>query len=92
MFREVTESDPVHESYPLLFMTARPPGHSEAGRTIYLDLREANRRQLLDAGLAKSNITALDFCTACRTDLFFSHRAERGVTGRQMGVLGISDL
>ncbi len=91
LFREVTESDPVRERYPLLFMTARAPGHSDAGRTIYLDLREANRRQLLDAGLSKANITALDFCTACRTDLFFSHRAEKGVTGRQMGVVGISD-
>jgi len=75
-----------------LFMTARAPGHSEAGRTIYLDLREANRRQLLAAGLAASNIAALDFCAACRTDLFFSHRAEKGLTGRQMGVVGISDL
>jgi len=89
LFREVTESDPVREKYPLLFMTARAPGHAEAGRTIYLDLREANRRQLLAAGLAPASITALNFCTACRTDLFFSHRAEKGVTGRQMGVVGI---
>jgi YfiH family protein len=92
LFREATESDPVHERYPLLFLTARAPGHSDVGRIIYLDLREANRRQLLDAGLAKTNIAALDFCTACRTDLFFSHRAEKGVTGRQMGAVGIRDL
>jgi len=91
LFREVTESDPVREKYPLLFMTARAPGHSEAGRTIYLDLREANRRQLLAAGLQPGSIAALDFCTACRTDLFFSHRAEKGLTGRQMGVVGICD-
>jgi YfiH family protein len=92
LVREVSESDPVHERYPLLFMTARPPGHSEVGRTIYLDLREANRRQLLSAGLLPEGITSLDFCTACRTDLFFSHRAEKGVTGRQMAVVGIGDL
>jgi len=92
LFREVIESDPVREKYPLLFMTARSPGHSEAGRTIYLDLPEASRRQLLAAGLGPASITALNFCTACRTDLFFSHRAERGVTGRQMGVVGISNL
>jgi YfiH family protein len=90
LFREVTESDPVRERYPLLFMTARAPGHSEAGRTIYLDLREANRRQLLAAGLGASSITVVNFCTACRTDLFFSHRAEKGLTGRQMGAVGIS--
>ncbi len=92
LFREVTESDPVRERYPLLFMTARAPGHSEAGRIIYLDLREANRRQLVAAGVSPASITALDFCTACRTDLFFSHRAERGVTGRQMGVVWIKEL
>jgi polyphenol oxidase len=92
LFREVTESDAVHERYPLLFMTARAPGHSDVGRVIYLDLREANRRQLLAAGLAESSITALDFCTSCRSDLFFSHRKEKGVTGRQMAAVGISDL
>lgn len=90
LFREVTESDPVRERYPLLFMTARAPGHSDLGRTIYLDLREANRRQLLAGGLRPENISAPDFCTACRTDLFFSHRAEKGMTGRQMAVIGIT--
>ena len=29
LFREVEESDPVREKYPLLFLTARAPGHSE---------------------------------------------------------------
>lgn len=90
LFREVTESDAVHEKYPLLFMTARAPGHSDLGRIIYLDLREANRRQLLAAGVRAKNISALDFCTACRTDLFFSHRAEKGLTGRQMAVVAVS--
>ena len=90
LFREVTESDPVREKYPLLFMTARAPGHSDLGHTIYLDLREANRRQLLGAGLRPENISALHFCTACRTDLFFSHRAEKGLTGRQMAVIAIT--
>lgn len=92
LFRRVTESDPVRERYPLLFLTARPPGHSDAGHVIYLDLREANRRQLLAAGVHADSITTVDLCTTCRSDLFFSHRAEKGVTGRQMGVVGISDL
>ena len=92
LLREVTESGVVRERYPLLFMTARAPGHSDAGRRIYLDLREANRRQLLDAGLRRESISWLDLCTACRTDLFFSHRAEKGVTGRQMAVIGIRAL
>ena len=92
LFREAIDSDAVHEKYPLLFMTARAPGHSDARRTLYLDLRQANRRQLLAAGVRPASINTLDYCTACRTDLFFSHRAEKGLTGRQMAVVGISDL
>jgi YfiH family protein len=48
-----------------------------------LDLWEANRRQLTAAGLLPVNVTVGGLCTACRTDLFFSHRAEKGRTGRQ---------
>jgi len=89
LLRESKESDEVRERYPLLFLTARAPGHSELPKKIFLDLAEANRRQLIDAGVPKKNISDLGLCTACRTDLFFSHRAERGVTGRMMAAVGI---
>ncbi len=89
LFREVEESDPVREKYPLLFLTARAPGHSELPKKIFLDLVEANRRQLLAAGVAAKNISASPLCTACHTDLLFSYRAEKGVTGRMMAVAGI---
>ena len=89
LFREVKESDPVREKYPLLFLTARAPGHSELPVSIFLDLVEANRRQLLDAGVPAKNIEVSAPCTACHTDLLFSHRAENGVTGRMMAVIGI---
>src|SRR6516225_8616395 len=69
LFHEVKESDPVREKYPLLFLTARSPGHSTLPVNIFLDLVEANRRQLLDAGVAAKNIQAIPFCTSCRTDL-----------------------
>lgn len=88
LFREVEESDPVREKYPLLFLTARAPGHSELPKKIYLDLVEANRRQLLAAGVAAKHISASPLCASCRTDLLFSHRAEKGVTGRMMAVAG----
>lgn len=91
LFREVKESDPVHEKYPLLFLTARAPGHSELGKQIFLDLVEANRQQLLAVGLAKKNIEASPLCTSCRTDLLFSYRAEKGRTGRMMGVAGVRE-
>jgi polyphenol oxidase len=89
LFREVKESDPVREKYPLLFLTARAPGHAELPKKIFLDLVEANQQQLLAVGLPASNIAASDLCTNCRTDLLFSYRAEKGKTGRMMGVVGI---
>lgn len=91
LFREVKDSDPVREKYPLLFLTARAPGHSELPTKIFLDLVEANRRQLLAAGVPRKAIEALPLCTGCRTDLLFSYRAEKGKTGRMMSVAGIRD-
>jgi hypothetical protein len=89
LFRETKEQDEVREKYPLLFLTARAPGHSELPKKIWLNLLEANRRQLLDAGVAKKNISVSPLCTSCRVDLLFSHRAEKGRTGRMMGVVGV---
>lgn len=89
LFREVAESDLVREKYPLLFLTARAPGHGRLAPRIYLDLVEANLRQLRHAGLRAGNIHASPLCTACRTDLLFSHRKEKGKTGRMLGVVGI---
>ena len=89
LFRETKETEEIRERYPLLFMTARAPGHSELPKKIFLDLAEANRRQLLDAGVAAESIFDLGLCSSCRVDLFYSHRAEKGVTGRMMAVVGI---
>jgi len=89
LFREVKESDPVREKYPLLFLTARAPGHGELPPQIFLDLVEANRRQLISVGVLKQKISSATPCTACRPDLLFSYRAEKGITGRMMAVAGI---
>lgn len=89
LFRVTKETDEIHEKYPLLFLTSRAPGHSELPEQVFLDLAEANRRQLLDAGVAAKNISDIALCTACRTDILFSHRAEQGVTGRMMAAAGI---
>ncbi|MGB2606478.1 MAG: peptidoglycan editing factor PgeF [Candidatus Sulfotelmatobacter sp.] len=89
LFREVEESDPVHEKYPMLFLTARAPGHSVLPKKIFLDLVEANRQQLLAIGVPSESIAASPLCTNCRTDLLFSHRAEKGKTGRMLGIAGV---
>lgn len=62
--------------------------HAE-GQRLHLDLVEANRRQLLDAGVAPENISVVGGCTACATTAegrrqFFSYRAEAGRTGRML--------
>jgi YfiH family protein len=56
------------------------------GRRAYFDMWEANRRQLKTAGVGRLVVSGL--CTACHTDHFFSHRAERGKTGRFGVVIG----
>jgi polyphenol oxidase len=89
LFHHVQESDAVRERYPMLFMNQRAPGHGDPCIKVHLDLREANRRQLLAAGVPEANITALADCTVCQPQKFFSHRAERGKTGRQMALVGI---
>jgi polyphenol oxidase len=52
---------------------------SRDGRT-YFDLWAANALQLRKAGVERIEVAGL--CTACHTDDWFSHRAEKGKTGR----------
>ncbi len=60
--------------YPAVFRETRGE--------LFLNLWEANRLQLLRQGLSAGNIETAGLCTSCRTDLFFSHRREKGKTGR----------
>jgi purine-nucleoside/S-methyl-5'-thioadenosine phosphorylase / adenosine deaminase len=50
-----------------------------------LDLRAIAHRKLEAAGVEE--IEDVDLCTSCRPDLFFSHRRDQGVTGRQAGLI-----
>nr|MDQ3319868.1 polyphenol oxidase family protein [Actinomycetota bacterium] len=50
-----------------------------------LDVRAVARRKLVAAGVTR--IEDVDLCTSCREDLFFSHRRDAGVTGRQAGMV-----
>jgi YfiH family protein len=82
-----TEPNPVHQRFPRLFPDGVPGDHSK--HAARLDLAEANRRQLLAAGLRAENIDVLPYCTACRADLFFSHRRDAGHTGRMAAAIAI---
>lgn len=88
LFCEVYDSDPIREKYPLLFLTQRAPGHSNLGPNLHLNLVEANRRQLVDAGLRPEAIATAWRCTSCERNTFFSYRAEHGFCGRMMTVIG----
>jgi YfiH family protein len=55
----------------------------------HLDLWAANRWQLAAAGVR--NVEVAGICTACRTDEWFSHRAERGKTGRLGALIGLPE-
>ncbi|NMB76894.1 MAG: peptidoglycan editing factor PgeF [Myxococcales bacterium] len=63
--------------------------YDERGRR-FVDLAEANRRRLVAAGLPPASIEDLGLCTACRPDLFFSHRRDRGRTGRQLAFIALA--
>jgi copper oxidase (laccase) domain-containing protein len=89
LFCEVYDSDPIRKKYPMLFLTQRAPGHSPIGPSLHLNLVEANRRQLLSAGLKPRSIQMIGGCTSCQRELFFSHRASQGHTGRMLSVIGI---
>jgi polyphenol oxidase len=77
------------EPNPLQWLSMMPPGHQPPPNSVRLDLRKANRAQLLAAGLSAKNIFVSDLCTACRRDLFFSYRKQGATTGRLMSVIGI---
>lgn len=78
------------EPNPLPWLNMMPPGHDPPPQRVRLDLRAANRWQLMHAGLNPRNIAVSNLCTGCRTDLFFSYRKEGAATGRLMSVIGIT--
>jgi len=55
-----------------------------------LGLQTANTIQLTEIGLPAAAISVSPFCTACRTDLFYSHRAEAGQTGRMLSYIQLT--
>ena len=66
-----------------------PPGHQPPPNKVLLDLKKANRSQLLEAGIREENIFVTELCTSCDVDRLFSYRKEGSASGRLMGVVGI---
>lgn len=55
-----------------------------------IDLKKINELILLESGLNKDNISISSYCTSQNADLFFSHRRDKGKTGRMLGFIGFS--
>lgn len=77
------------EPNPLQWLNMAPPGHQPPPKSVFLDLRKANRSQLEAAGLRPQNIHVVELCTACRPDLLFSYRKEGPSTGRLMSAIAL---
>ena len=63
-------------------------GDADVAEGRRLDLRAVVRRRLEASGVHR--IEGVEECTSCRPDLFFSHRRDRGVTGRQGGLVWLT--
>ena len=54
----------------------------------HLDVRAANVRQLLDAGLRPDAVHHVADCTRCRADLYHSYRRDGRAAGRMISFVG----
>lgn len=77
------------EPNPLQWLNMMPPGHQPPPNKVLLDLKRANRAQLVEAGIREENIFVTELCTSCDVDRLFSYRKEGGSSGRLIGVIGI---
>jgi copper oxidase (laccase) domain-containing protein len=56
-----------------------------------INLWEANRRILLEAGIPDENISISELCTKCNSDWLFSHRASGGKRGGLAAMLCLTE-
>ena len=83
-----TVGEEVRDAFSQRFRHADRLFNQREGRA-YLNLWEANREQLLNAGIEDSQIAIVGECTACKRyesgePRYFSHRREHGVAGRML--------
>jgi YfiH family protein len=77
------------EPNPLQWLNMMPPGHQPPPKKVLLDLKKANKLQLLEAGVRDQNIFVSDLCTSCDVDRLFSYRKEGPTSGRLLSVIAI---
>ena len=72
-------ADVFHQSFPAQWQKMLKNGCREG--KYQLDLWEANRMVLLNAGILESHLEVTDLCTCCNSRVLFSHRASNGKRG-----------
>jgi len=77
------------EPNPLQWLNMMPPGHQPPPKKVLLDLKKANRLQLMEAGVREGNIVVSELCTSCDVERLFSYRKEGAPSGRLLAVVGI---
>jgi len=82
---------PVYEAFAGRTKTERFFRKCRGKERWMFDISLANRVQLREAGIPANNIMAAAMCTACRRELFYSHRAAQGKDeGRQLSIIMIN--
>ncbi len=66
------------------------PERDDLSQRTRVDLAEANRRQLVAAGVPEAQIEISGLCTVCRADDFHSYRRDKDKAGRMLSVIGSS--
>ncbi len=62
---------------------------SERPGKFLVDLKRANARQLTNFGMSAAQIEVSPYSTVLNNNDYFSHRAERGTTGRMLAIIGL---
>lgn len=56
-----------------------------------IDLKSINYQIIKSAGITPENIELSSWCTSCNSDLFFSYRRDKGITGRMASWIGFKE-
>lgn len=77
----VEEFRSAFPDFPQIIRSHPNPEAAAAGKA-YIDLWESNRQMALRGGVPEKNITISGWCTVSHPELFFSHRRDKGRSGR----------
>ena len=82
----------VHEAFCRTFQgSCNDIVRERGGGKFDLDLTQANRRILLEAGIEEEHLICGNLCTCCNKDLLFSHRGAKGKRGNMSAFIMLTE-